>query len=508
MRKTAVLLMLITFLSTMVGFVREIILSYYYGVSNVTDAYIISITIPQTIFAFVGAGIATCYIPMYSNIEKETNTLRADKYTSQIINILLILCTFIVVVSFIFSSSLVKLFASGFQGETLNLAVLFTKINIFAIFFSGLIFVFSAYLQTKNKFIITGLINIPLNLVVIISIILGKKLNVMYMSIGSTLAVAVQLVFLLPFVIKNGYKYSFNLEFKDNYIKKTMRLSMPVIFGVSAYQINELVNRTIASRVIVGGITSLSYASKINALIFAVFAVPVATAMYPLISKMVAENDISGLKKTVSNAMISVILIVLPATVGAMIFADPIVTLLFGRGEFNLGAITMTSNALFFFSIGMIAFAIRELLYRVFYSFQDTKTPLINAFLAIMTNIILNIILSKFLGVGGLALATSLSAIFATIFLLISLRKKIGPFGFKNIGFVTIKIVFASLFMGLLSKLSFEYLLTITNNSISLLATIFIGALTYCITLLLLKVEDVKIAFDTMKNKVKRIRNG
>lgn len=504
MRKTAILLMLLTVLSTMVGFVREIVLSYYYGVSSITDVYIISLTIPQTIFAFVGAGIATIYIPMYSNIEKDINTSAADDFTSKIINYLLILSTLIVIFSFIFATPIVKLFASGFQGDILNLAVTFTRISIFGIFFSGIIFILSAYLQSKNSFIASGLMNIPLNLVIIISIILSTKLKIIYLSVGSTIAVAIQMVFLLPFVYQKRFKYSFKFDIRDKYFKKTFKLSLPVIFSISVYQINELVNRTIASEIVVGGITSLTYASRLSAFIFAMFAVPIATAMYPMISRMVAENNLSELKKTISNAIISVNLVVLPATVGSMIFSNEIVALLFGRGAFNFKAISMTSEALFFFSIGMIGFALREILYRVFYSFQDTKTPLINASIAILINIILNIILSKFMGIAGLALATSISAIFATTFLFISFRKRIGAFGMRDILISFMKILGASLLVGSLSKLLYECIHTVMITSISFFITIIVGFVTYSVLIYFMKIGDVDIILNIIRSKLRR----
>jgi len=183
-----------------------------------------------------------------------------------------------------------------------------------------------------------------------------------------------------------------------------------------------------------------------------------ATAMYPMMSKMAAEHNMIGFKKSLKEVVSSIIVLVMPVTIGAMIFADPVVKLLFGRGAFNSEATSMTSYALLFYSVGMIGFGLREVLSRAFYSMQDTRTPMINASIGVGLNIILNLILSKYLGIGGLALATSIAAIFTTGLMFISLRKKIGPFGMKRISISFLKILFASLVMGLIAKLSFNYL--------------------------------------------------
>ena len=156
--KTAFILMMITILSKVFGFVRDITLSYFYGTTNISDAYLISQTIPTAIFGFIGAGITTGYIPMYTSIEKMKGSEEGNRYTNNLIHILIVLCTVIVVFGFIFTEPLVKLFASGFEGETLQMAVRFTKINLVGIYFTGLISVFTGFLQFKGNYVVPALI--------------------------------------------------------------------------------------------------------------------------------------------------------------------------------------------------------------------------------------------------------------------------------------------------------------------------------------------------------------
>jgi putative peptidoglycan lipid II flippase len=506
MKKTAVLLMMVTIFSKILGFIREITLSYFYGASNISDAYLISTTIPLVIFSFIGTGISTGYIPMYSKIENRNDAYEAKRYTNNLINILIVICTVLVVLGFLFTSEIVKIFASGFEGNTLNLAIQFTKISFLGIYFTGLMYILNGFLQLKGNYIIPALVGFPMNFFIILSIFLSPYTNILMLSIGSVIATASQLLLVLPFAYSKGYKYKFILNIRDKYIKDMIYIALPVSIGVSVNQINTLVDRTIASQIVIGGISALNYANRINLFVQGIFVLSISTVMYPLISKMAAENNMIGLKKTLSEAISSINLLVLPATVGAMVFAEPIVRLLFGRGAFDSQAISMTSYALFFYSIGMIGFGLREVLSRAFYSLQDTKTPMINAAIAMVMNIVLNIILSKFLGIGGLALATSISAIFCTVLLFISLRKKIGPFGMKNITISFIKILCASLVMGGIAKISYNTLLNNISANLSLILSIGIGAVTYFVIIYFMKIEEVDVIVNAIQNPEPRGR--
>lgn len=502
MKKTAIILMFITILSKIFGFTREIALSYFYGASNMSDAFLISLTIPSVIFSFIGTGISTGYIPMYSKIEQKYGEKEGNRYTNNLVNILLILCTAMIIFGLLFTDKIVKIFASGFTGETLALAVQFTRISLVGIYFTALISVFSAFLRIKGNYAIPALVGFPMNFFIIIAIFLSSKTNILVLSIGSVIATASQLALLIPFVHKKGYRYGAVLDVKDKYIKKMVCIALPIILGVSANQINVLVDRTLASIIAVGGISALNYASRLNGFVQGMFVTTVSSVMYPMISKMAAQNNMNGLKKSVSEAINIISLLVIPATVGAMVFAEPIVKLLFGRGAFDPQAISMTSDALFYYSIGMIGFGLREVLSNAFYSLQDTKTPMVNGAIAMGMNIILNIILSKFLGIGGLALATSISAIFCTGLLFISLRKKIGAFGMKEITISFIKILLASLGMGIIANLMYSILLKNISANLSLIVSIGTGAVFYFVIIFLMKIEEVDTMVTAVKNRM------
>lgn len=503
MKKAALLVMIITVISKIVGFVREIVLSYVFGASAITDAYLISQTIPLTIFSFISTGIATGFIPIYSKIQQNDGKHYADKFTSNLSNSLLLLATIIVAFVLAFTQPVVKMFASGFSGDTLELAVRFTRITVFGVYFTAVLNIFSGYLRVYEHYLAPALIGFPMNLIVICSLFIGAKTNVFVIAFGSLLAIASQLVVLIPFLRRTSYQHQIVVNVKDKYLKEMFLIALPVIIGTSVNEINVLVDRTLASRIAVGGISALNYARRLNGFVQGLVVVSLTSVMFPIISKMAAAENIKGLKQTVNEAMASMSLLIIPATIGAMVFAEEIVALLFGRGAFTAEAITMTGNALFYYSIGMIAFGLRDVLSRAFYALQDSKTPMINATIGVVLNIALNIILSRYMGIGGLALATSISAIVAVVLLFTSLRRKIGGLGLSNLVKSFTKIGLASVIMGVIARGGFNYLKQSLGQNLALIIAIGIGVVVYGILVYLMRIPEMDQTIAAVKRRLR-----
>lgn len=504
MKKTMLFLMLTGLLIKILGFAKEIVLATYYGASSISDAYLISLTIPVVIFSFLGVAISTIFIPKYTNISKEKGNVVADNFTGNLTNILILVTTLLIITVLVLTEPVVKIFASGFTGETLQLAIRLTRISILSLYFIALLNIFIPYLQVKNYFIVPSLVGLPLNISLIISIILSKYLGISYLAYGQTIGVLLQFILLLPFLRMLGYKHSFSIDFCDKQVIGMLLLALPVMLGTSVNQINILVDRTIASQVALGGISILNYANRINLLVNSILVVPIITVLYPNLAKQVSEKDFFGLLKNIQLSVNSVLILVVPVSVGLLIFSKAIISFVYGRGEFDSTAEVMTSNALFYYSFGVIGLNLREVISRVFYALEDTKTPMINASIGLTINIVLNIMLSRILGIRGLALATSIASTFTTILLFISLRKKIGPFGMKQISISFLKILFASSLMGGLAKLSFNYFTASLSQNLSLLLAIGVGAVSYFVIIYFMKIEDVDVIFEAIKKKLGR----
>lgn len=491
MKKVTIIIMLITILSKVLGFFREIILSYLFGVSNISDIYLISITIPNVIFGFVVAGISAGYIPITSRIIIEDGIEEMSNFTSNLINILLIICTVFYISSLFFTDQIVKIFAAGFSDNNLKLAVEFTRITMIAIFPISIIAVFTGYMQSNKKYLVPVAIGIPFNFLIICSMFLSKN-NIKILPIGFLLASILQVIFIMPFVFKNKYKHNLKISFRDKYLRSMLIIIIPVIVGISANQINFLIDRSIASSISVGGISILNYSSKLIDVIHSIFIVSIITVLYPKMSEQVARKEIENLKKTLNEAIIVLTLLLIPTVVGMLILSNNIIVFLFGRGEFDTNAIRLTSTVFKIYSIGLIAFGFREFLSKVFYSLQNTITPMINGIIGIVVNIILNFILSKFWGIKGLAIATTFSAVLTTLLLSISLYVKLGNIITNECTTKIFKIVFASCSMGIITKISIVFFTSIMSQNIALFLSVLLSILTYIILIQMYSVYDIR----------------
>lgn len=501
--KTVILIIFGTLISNILGFCREIILAYKYGTSYIADIYLLSSIIPGTIFASIVAAISTSYIPIVSEINT-SNSQKAPYFTSNVLNLLGILSIGLTIIFIVFATPIVKIFAVGFQGEMLNQTVHLTRIMFPLVVFLVFYNVFQGYLQVNDNFFIPSLIGIPLNLFFILGILLSSSNRIWVMAIGNLLGYVAVFIFLLIFVQRSGFKYYLVFNFKDPYLKKLLYLTIPVFIGVSLNQVNTIVDRSIASTLEEGIISALNYSSRLVYFANGIFVVSIVTTLFPKLSKLSSLKNLDGFKNVLSSSIIAIIAIVFPLSIGTIMLADPIVRLLFERGAFDSKATEYTSNSLIYYSIGIIGIGIRELLSKVFYSIQDTKTPMINDLMTVVLNILLNFFFVKYIGYIGLPLATSISSLVTVLLLGFKLRKKIGPFGIGYILRDTQKIIFASVIMGFIVKISYLYIYSLfgihkLGNIAGVIISVILGALTYFFLVRFLKINGVKMIYDSIK---------
>lgn len=504
-------LMIVTVIAKISGFGRELVLASAYGANMYSDAYLVAMNIPLVIFSSIGTAIGTTFIPIYFDIKNEVGEKRALKFTNNFLNIVMILCIILVIISILFIDPIVKIFAFGFDKETFNIAVNFTRIFLIGIVFTGLSFVMTSYLQAKNNFAIPGFISVPKNIIIIISIILSTKYGPYFMVWGTLLGMITELLFQIPFAIKNGYKYKLYINIKDKYIKKSIYLILPVFIGVAVNQVNAMVDRSLASTLVEGSISALNYANKLNGFVMTLFITSISSVIYPMLSKLSSEGSKDKFNEYIVRSINTIIILVMPISIGAIVFARPIVEILFQRGKFDLTATDMTSIALVMYAIGMVPYGLRDVIGKIFYSLQDTKTPMVNGSIAMGMNILINMTLIRKFKHAGLALGTSITVIICTIMLFINLKKKIGYFGQDKILKSAIKSSIAAIIMGILTHLLYNSLTSIFSEGviykvISLLLVIIVGVVLYTSLIIILKIDEVNIIRNIIKGKMKVVK--
>lgn len=506
--KSAMMIAVFTLISKFLGFLREILIAYRYGSGYETDTYFLAMTATVIVMSIVGAALNTTLIPIFTEIDQRSGRRGKLKFLNNILNMVFFLTLIIAILGFIFSPWVIKVLARGFEGEQFDLAVRLNRIGLPIIIFLGFTHVFSGYLHSSEIFGPPAIMGLPYNLIFIVFLLFfAKEGQIGGLMLVSVMAASTQFLIQVPAIRHQGYKYSFDIDFKDPYLRKAFYLVIPVLIGSAVHQLNIVVDKTLASSLAEGSISALTYASRINDLIISVFVMAITTAVYPMLSKAFNNEDHSQVKKILGQGINIILIITIPATLGILLLSQPLVRIFFERGAFTERATLMTSSALIFYSLGLVASSIRMLLNRVYYSFQDTRSPMINGITGVAANIGLNLLLIDSMGHAGLALATSISTSFAALLLFINLRKRLGAIGVSHNIRCFLKSLLASLVMVLLVYLVFFKLTPLLPalklvELLMLLLSVGLGVLVYGIICSVLGVKEIRILINSLIKKL------
>lgn len=482
---SAAMISILTLVSKVLGFLREVMIANRFGSGMETDTYFVAMTGTVIIMGTLGAALNTTLIPIFTEIGQRYGKKGKLKYFNNVVNIVMVITLVIVALGVVFSPIIMKILAKDFEGDQFILAVKLHRIGMPIAIFLGLTYVFSGLLHSSQIFGPPAISGLPYNFVFLTYLIfLSKEPNIVTLMIVSVIAATFQFLILVPATRHMGYRYRLSFNLKDRYLQKAMSLVVPVLIGSAVQQINVIIDKTLASGLVVGSISALNYASKINEVVIAVFIMAITTVIFPMLSEAFARDNMGEVKDILGQGINIILIITVPATIGLILLGQPLVYLFFQRNAFDEVATYMTSQALIFYCVGLVGSSLRLMLNKVYYSFQDTKTPMINGMVAVVVNLVFNLILIKPMGHSGLALATSISATVTTIALFISLRKKIGPIGLTRYLICFIKTLAASLIMGIVVFLIYYKLGSILPavklvQIILLFASVAIGAGVY-----------------------------
>lgn len=480
------------------GIFRELALGNLYGPGAISDAYLIASNIPNVIYGFVASGLITTFIPIYSKVINKDGEKEANKFMSNVINLMVTLALVLAIFGFIFADGLVSIFAD-FGPETQVMAVQFVRISMFSIVFITIKSLLEGYLQVRQQFNVSPISGLIMNVVVISSIVISYLLKQpIIMAFGVILSIIAQAVFAIYMTKKQPYKHLKVYDIKDENIGSMIQMAAPIILGSSVDQINKVIDTKVASSIAVGGVSTLNFAVKISDSILSIFVGAISTVMYPSLSAQAAAGDISKLKVTVNKVMTTINLLIFPATVGLIVLAFPVVEILYGR-KFSPAELDLTTQTLIWYTVGTVAYGMRIVLTRTFYALRDSVTPVISSVISVAINIVLNLTLSQIMGLPGLPLATSLAALFSVFFLYNALLKKIGSLNTKQFIVTSLKILVASVIMGI----GVYAVYAILGGRIGFMISIIVGVIIYAIVIYLMKIEESDQIFEMILSKLK-----
>jgi len=498
-------IMIITLISRVMGFVREMLIASSFGVGMITDSYRMASIIPNMLFSAIAAALGVTLIPVLSEYVHTKSTKETNVFLSNTLNISLAVAIMFMLFGIVAAELLVGIVAPGFSDEASSLTVRLIRIMFPMVIFNIMAVIASSFLHTHNKFFVPALGGLFFNLVIITQLSTLGFFGIDGLAYATLLGMLAQMIIQIPFLLQSGFKYKFSFDYKCDGVQKVFLLMLPVLMGTAISQLNATINQVIASGLPEGSISALDFGNRINGMINSMFGLSIVTVLYPSMARMAIGSQTEGLKKVVNTGIRVVSFITLPMTVGLMILSFPIVRLLFERGAFDGEATFMTSQALYFYALAIVPIGVNTVLSRAFFSLHDTKTPVIVGFLSVSLNLIMNLLIVRYMGHSGLALSTSIASAFSVFVFLLLFRRKMGLLGGREMLSSLIKQIVSCAFMGVVVFLTYRLINNyfpqdgVVFQAIRLVASVTAGAVVYFSSTYFLKCNEMMMALDLVK---------
>ena len=518
-QKATIIVMITLLLSRILGFVREVIVANVYGASIETDAFFAAFTIPDVMFNLLIAGaLSSGFMPVFTSYIAKGEDEKAWKSANSFITAALIFILIFNVLGITFAKVLVPLVASGMMKtpEGFELTVKLTRIMFTAVTFTVLAGLLRGILNSYKIFTAPAIGPVLYNVGMIGgALILGAtSLGIFGMTIGVIVGALMNFLVQVPdFRRVGGAKYlKFTIDTKDEGFRKMIALMIPAIIGLSVSQLNIVINQNIATFLGEGYLTLVRYANRVMLLPLGIFAMAIATTLFPVMNTQIARKEINEFKDTFSEGFRTIMYITIPAAVGMIVLNQEVIRLLFKSGSFTESDVHITGIVLAFYSFGLIGQSAVQIITRGFYAIQDTKTPVKVAFITVIVNGVLGVGLTFFtpLGIAGVSCAYSVSSIVNMYLLYKGLRKKTKGLKTREIANSCAKASVASFIMGgvvlIISRIG-ESLLGIetkTDQIISVGLAMGIGIPLYFYITYKFKMSEMDFFIAKVKRKIKR----
>ncbi|GBF12294.1 murein biosynthesis integral membrane protein MurJ [Tepidibacillus sp. HK-1] len=421
-----ILLMGVTFLSKIIGFLREVFIAAEFGTSHQADIFVAVSTIPNLLLTITGGALSAALIPLIIRLRNQKETERLKKLVSSTFTLTSLVMIGLASLLFLFVEEFAGVYVMGFGEEAKNLTVEMIQIIIPALIAIGLISLFSSILNAYQHFLIPSLGPIFYSTgVIIATVFFAKSYGVKSLIIGMAIGIGLQFILALFVTIKKGISFQPRIWWNED-IKQVGKLILPIFIGIGAFQLNTIADRMLASTLPEGSLAALNYANRVTQLPLSLFVGSMVLPLFPMIADKISKQDIEGTKELLSRSYHLLGILLLPVIGVFVALAEPIISILFQRGQFDADAAQLTAIALAAYSFTILPFAMRDVITRALYSLQDTWTPVVNSVILVAINVALMVIFVPKLGMIAVAGSTSISSIIAYIRLRRKLVKKIG----------------------------------------------------------------------------------
>ena len=445
--------------SRILGVVREQVLAYLFGASNAMDAFNVAYRVPNLLRdLFAEGAMSAAFVPTFARELATKGKPSAFRLGVHVVTALLVITGVLVVLGMAFAEPLVRLFAGSYSEVPgkLELTVLLTRIMLPFLMFVALAAAFMGMLNALHHFFVPAVSPAMFN---VGSIVCTVGLVAVMPSFGLPPIAAVAIGVLVgglaqwavqwPLLRREGFRYTPALDWRDERLRNVLMLMGPGTIGLAATQVNVFVNTLLATGEGTGAVSWLNVAFRLMYLPIGLFGVSIATATTPAISRMLAQGDTASVRKTISDGLVLMMMLNVPATVGLVVLATPIVRLMYERGAFLPSDTIATAAALQFYAIGLLGYSVVRIASPAFYALGESRTPVTISFISVLANAALNFALVQVMGYRGLALGTSIAALLNATLLLVMLRRRLRGIDGGAIASALLRIAAATALMGM-----------------------------------------------------------
>lgn len=504
------LVMIITLSGKILGLFRDILVGQSFGTGMEGQAFLAASRIPRTFFdAIFASAISSSFIPVFNEYLERDGRDEAYRLSNSFMTIVGLFTALLSLAGIVFSRQAANFFVDGYSGQTLALCSELLKILFPTIFFTGIAYSMVGILQSQGRFNVTAALSTVSNGIIIIYFFtLNDRFGIYGLAIVYLVGWAFQMFMQMPSL--RDLKYRYRPALRHDGLKKIFALMLPVMVSTWIQPINYTISTKLASRLFDGvGGSAFDYANSLYTIIAGVLVLSIVNVIFPDLSKFSIRNKMDEFSQSIKENTKTVLFLLVPMTVGVVILGEPIVRLLYQRGEFTDYSTEITSRALIFMSLGMAGYGVQTILSRAYYALKNGRVPLLSGIISIAVNILLSLLLIGKFDVAGLGIASSLSMIVAAAVMIVPMQKKTGNYIDKKMCTDFLKMALAAVIMGAAVLLCRNGLMSVISGGLAgRIAVVglpaLLGVVAYMAVAKLLRLEQADIFAGVIKKVIGR----
>ncbi len=407
---TAILMVFVTLFSKLLGMLRDILLAQNFGTATEAIAYEAASRLPITLFDFALGGVVTAaFIPIFNELAVKNGREKAFAFANKYFNLILTVTVAISVCGILFSGQLVSFLAPDIAPEAKELATSLSRVMFPMIIFTGIAYCYVGILQSFERYTLPAVMSLVSNLVMVLYFyLLCDRYGVWGLSVALVIGWFLQAAIQAPAAHSLGFRYRPTLDLGDTYIRRALKMALPILVCSWLQPVCNVINTRFASAFEGGSaITMVNYANRLYIIIVGIFSFVATNLLFPRLSRAEAGGDSEGARRFAGASVKILLYIMIPLSAGIYLLSEPLVRMIYMRGEFTPHDAEMTAAVLRLLALGIPFMSANEVLTKLFFAMQRVKAPMLVSVISIAVNVALVSFLIGTVGFDGIAIASS-----------------------------------------------------------------------------------------------------